>query len=1263
MTIAKSYAQTVAGEAVSGTDAQRDEDQRAIISSVVNRSKQMGVSVEDVWSDASQINAYGKTMPAGTDTPASLARVQANIDYVAKHGVTHQGIMYATPAAIAAGKATKVKGSVDVLTTAGHVFSTIPAGTYMKHKTGVTRTIGQTARSTPIAAGGKQIASANPIAAGKLGVPVEALTNVTGKQTKTASLTPTANATKAGGFRVATQAEYQTHYPGKTSESRHHYTAPQAGVEGKIAGIVSDTLGKGYGFAGFSGGRYGTGDKGNHNKGQTIDGFITAPDGSIVTGKADRMAVGLAMAARGMRVGMDPAGKGYMGPGIHAQLDGVAKAWGNKGTIANMTKADAAQFTAAYAAAAKGEDYTQSRGYVDYVSAMDARHSTVRGKNPEGYEAIEPGAMVENKGIPTSRDSLTAPVGVPTRPDSLIAGLGPSKQSVRADIDPATSPTQVASAALGQAAPFSADDVYSTPKTATKDLSPTGRHTIAESPAGKTLGEYTKSIQTAYAGLTARGATQIAIAPPSATDFPKAAAEFDKITKGMNFTKMAATPITAGRPTMGQIAKMGWDLGFDKQQKAFAQKATVYSSAGPLSAKDKATIQKAGYSTTRESLEDASKGVPSKAETMPDGGWADYGDPAGKYDQTPDKTTPPSEPMIDPSRFDQGTPRSPADQDQVNKSKTGYIEGITEPAAAPVNVDASRFDKGSPIAAGDTKSLDPSRFDQGTYLNDFVGPDPTPQSVMEDRLNKAGGVPISAAAVEAATIAGSSSFAPAPQAEQVSIDNDRFGTEQRGPSSSQNVNGNLTNFSPHANDFSGRDPTPESEMAGRLSMAAAEASKGNPIAVGSRYSQKAEPTPQSYNAERFSPDQRDLSWTNGVWGGVDGIGFASTPEAPAQWGDPAKQAPAPAFTGNVEKGNVQQGNISAGNIGGVPSWGSDYDAEPPTTQGAGKTTSITQPEAARQVASPSYQNDFAGKEPTPSSYNASRFSGPQPDDDDKAPSPWSNEIGKAPHMPVGASIPTPQIGKDPSLLSGIIQAPASFITLPGIETIPEEHRLPQRQYQPQRQQPDPVTGKSFSPATTGARGYESTFQDGRAISSSYSGIARGTPVNGGYATGGVSSYGMSENFSGREATYNSETGVTTVSDDNMSFIDNSGAHGDGGTIGGWGEGDSDGGEKVLCTHYNKIGWISDATYAADEIYGMTVPMDVKAGYWAIAKPLVRLLPDHRLLELAVFPPVWIWSKSMEHQDAWWSKVVRYVGEGICAMVSRLPQGERNGFES
>jgi hypothetical protein len=94
--LARSPEETIAGEAVSGTMAERFQDMLGIASVMRNRADMLGVSLKDVISAPGQFDAYGQKMPPGTRSLVGLAK--AALDQVNRLGPINNATFYATPA-------------------------------------------------------------------------------------------------------------------------------------------------------------------------------------------------------------------------------------------------------------------------------------------------------------------------------------------------------------------------------------------------------------------------------------------------------------------------------------------------------------------------------------------------------------------------------------------------------------------------------------------------------------------------------------------------------------------------------------------------------------------------------------------------------------------------------------------------------------------------------------------------------------------------------------------------------------------------------------------------------------------------------------------------------------------------------------------------------------------------------------------------------------------------------------------------------------
>jgi hypothetical protein len=118
MPTAKSVEDTVLGEAKAGNY----QDILGVVSVIDNRSKQLGVSYQDVVSARGQFDAYGKALPSGVGKYRGL--VDKAIAEVAAKGPVHQATFYATPAAVKG----LPKGLSFETKTAGHQYYSDPKG-------------------------------------------------------------------------------------------------------------------------------------------------------------------------------------------------------------------------------------------------------------------------------------------------------------------------------------------------------------------------------------------------------------------------------------------------------------------------------------------------------------------------------------------------------------------------------------------------------------------------------------------------------------------------------------------------------------------------------------------------------------------------------------------------------------------------------------------------------------------------------------------------------------------------------------------------------------------------------------------------------------------------------------------------------------------------------------------------------------------------------------------------------------------------------
>lgn len=98
MATAQSVIDVMLGEAGGKTAEERYNDMLHIASSIVNRARMTGQSIEDIALSQSQYNAFGKALPGGVGKYRDLA--QQALDEVLTKGPVNKATYYATPAAV-----------------------------------------------------------------------------------------------------------------------------------------------------------------------------------------------------------------------------------------------------------------------------------------------------------------------------------------------------------------------------------------------------------------------------------------------------------------------------------------------------------------------------------------------------------------------------------------------------------------------------------------------------------------------------------------------------------------------------------------------------------------------------------------------------------------------------------------------------------------------------------------------------------------------------------------------------------------------------------------------------------------------------------------------------------------------------------------------------------------------------------------------------------------------------------------------------------
>ena len=301
MAKANSVIDTILGEAVSGNRTARLEDMLGIASVIDNRSRLTAQTPQSVVSAPGQFNAYGKSLPKGTEAFRSLA--QKAWDRVQKLGPVHNATFYATPAAAN----NLPSGLTQVASTAGHQYFVDPQNRAIR------TAVGYVMPSASIA--------------GPLGPTSAAQAMLSREAYGMASVAPDQSAIDKNLSPVS--YNMGPNRPNKPSQD----------VVDTVRSAVRDTLGAGYSVSVTSGQedegkQYGSN---RHKTGLAVDVQIADPSGRVMNAVEDQKAlmdVAQAAAAKGIKgIGF---GTGYMG-GVAMHLDKFTPGpeqdfeWGNIG--------------------------------------------------------------------------------------------------------------------------------------------------------------------------------------------------------------------------------------------------------------------------------------------------------------------------------------------------------------------------------------------------------------------------------------------------------------------------------------------------------------------------------------------------------------------------------------------------------------------------------------------------------------------------------------------------------------------------------------------------------------------------------------------------------------------------------------------------------------------------------------------------------------------------------------------------------------------
>lgn len=375
----QSVVDTILGEAVSGTKAQRFEDMKAIASVGVNRARATGQSLHSVFSAPGQFSAWGKSLPPGAAAYRSLA-VKA-LDTVQKLGPVHNATFYATPSA------TKnlPSGLSPVTSTKGHQFFADPQNRAIRTAAGYV---------TPSAS-----------IAGPLG-PTSAAQAMLSREAYGMASAP-----------VDQSAVDKNLSPVGFSLGPNRPNKPSQDVVDTVRSAVRDTLGPGYSVSVTSGmedpgEQFGSN---RHKTGLAMDFHIVDPTGRVLNAVDDQQAmldVAQAAAAKGIKgVGL---GTDYMksAAGNAMHLDKFTPGTGQANQWGNIAKANASVLDEARAFSLMPSSFYDK----NLPASMPAPPS--RTETPAAFAAA-PVGKVERMALAPAAPRAPETMTMPSRPTSI----------------------------------------------------------------------------------------------------------------------------------------------------------------------------------------------------------------------------------------------------------------------------------------------------------------------------------------------------------------------------------------------------------------------------------------------------------------------------------------------------------------------------------------------------------------------------------------------------------------------------------------------------------------------------------------------------------------------------------------------------------------------------------------------------------------------------------------------------------------------------
>ena len=110
--------------------------------------------------------------------------------------------------------------------------------------------------------------------------------------------------------------------------------------------------------------------------------------------------------------------------------------------------------------------------------------------------------------------------------------------------------------------------------------------------------------------------------------------------------------------------------------------------------------------------------------------------------------------------------------------------------------------------------------------------------------------------------------------------------------------------------------------------------------------------------------------------------------------------------------------------------------------------------------------------------------------------------------------------------------------------------------------------------------------------------------------------------------------------------------------GGSSGGDSGNGDKVVCTELYRQNLLPEDIWKYDDMYGKTVPLAIKEGYWSWGRPLAKLMARSKTVTSIVKPVATCVAKEMAYRAGYGQgsrvgAILLSIGLPICSIISRV----------